>query len=373
MGIKAFQDREEMSEKLNQRGLKYSDVELDEAILNYNYFNIFNGFETLLLIDSNQKVYNGETLKDFIDLYKFDKNLSSEILKLVMFVENKLKNSIAYHFSKQHCNNKLKTMEYTNKDNYIDPQTRTNYPFQNFQYKALFRNFDNFDLFKEDFLHNLIKYNDHINSTFYRDREYGLDNTNRTTHPFYQRYDYSRRRFVDEDFDVAVPLWVAIETFEFGTLLRMVHYLDDGVLEQVLKDFNITINHRNQFLNMLDVLKALRNSCAHGKLINRFRTLDYLKLDSILISTFSLNPITNNTSTSNSRPPSSIRLFDALKILSFFVDTKDIYKIVQSIIYRNNKKFKGEYDINTRLLSRMGETNLSEWKIYIKNRYPYQF
>ena len=68
-----------------------------------------------------------------------------------------------------------------------------------------------------------------------------------------------------------------------------------------------------------------------------------------------------------------IKLFDVLKILSFFVDTKPIYKQLQKIIYRNNKKFKGNYDLNERLLERMGETQLSVWKNYLYKKVNFQF
>lgn len=123
---------------------------------------------------------------------------------------------------------------------------------------------------------------------------------------------------------------------------------------------------------MLDFIKELRNHCAHGSLISRFRTPKYMKINGNLIRVFNLSPVYHNTSNS-STPASVIKLFDVLKLLSFFVDTKPIYKQLQKIIYRNNKKFRGHYDLNERLLERMGEKQLAVWKEYLYRRVNFQF
>lgn len=139
-----------------------------------------------------------------------------------------------------------------------------------------------------------------------------------------------------------------------------------------MKDFGIGIRHRAEFLNMLDFIKELRNHCAHGSLISRFRTPKYMKINGNLIRVFNLSPVYHNTSNS-STPASVIKLFDVLKLLSFFVDTKPIYKQLQKIIYRNNKKFRGHYDLNERLLERMGEKQLAVWKRYLYKKVNFQF
>ena len=55
-----------------------------------------------------------------------------------------------------------------------------------------------------------------------------------------------------------------------------------------------------------------------------------------------------------------------LKVINYFTDTKKVYKIIQKVIYQNNRYFKGKYDLNERLLSRMGETQLKKWKDVLK-------
>ena len=372
MGIKTSKSRNDIESILRKRGLKFTKHDLDKALLNNNYFNLFNGLESLLLPDKNIKLYNGESIEDFLDLYKFDKNLSSQIFNLVISLEDKLKNSIAYYFSQKHCRTTDTTMEYLNPQKYTNPTTRPNYPFQNYQNESIYKNFSYFNLFKQGFLTKLVKFNDHIDANFYRDSSYGLTYSARNTYPYYRSYNSQNNSYSNPDYNVAVPFWVSIETLDFGTILRLLHYLEDDVLDSVMKDFGIGIRHRAEFLNMLDFIKELRNHCAHGSLISRFRTPKNMKINGNLIHVFNLTTVYHNTSNS-STPASVIKLFDVLKILSFFVDTKPIYKQLQKIIYRNNKRFKGNYDLNERLLERMGETQLSVWKNYLYKRVNFQF
>lgn len=372
MGIKVYQDRNAIEVILRGRNLKFTKQGLDKALLYNNYFNLFNGLETLLLPNKNIKRYNGESLDDFIDMYNFDKNLSSQIFYLIISLEDKLKNSIAYHFSQKHCRTLDTTMEYLNPQNYMDPMRRPNYPFQNYQNASIYNQFNRFNLFGQGFLTKLVNFNDHIDTNFYRDSSYGFTHSARTTYPYYRNYNNRNRSYSKPDYDIAVPFWVSIETFDFGTILRLLHYLEDDVLENVMRDFGIRIRHRAEFLNMLDFIKELRNHCAHGSLISRFRTPKYMKINRNLIRIFNLKPVYHNT-LNTSTPPSVIKLFDVLKILSFFVDTKPIYKQLQKIVYRNNKKFKGNYDLNTRLLERMGEKQLAVWKRYLYKKVSFQF
>ena len=90
--------------------------------------------------------------------------------------------------------------------------------------------------------------------------------------------------------NIAVPFWVAIETLTFGEILRLLHYLQDDVLKDVLNDFNLPLSKRAPFLNMIDILLCLRNNCAHTTLLNRFRTEKRYRINALLIASFSLTP-----------------------------------------------------------------------------------
>lgn len=101
VGIKVYQDRNAIEVILRGRKLKFTKQGLDKAFLLYNnYFNLFNGLETLLLPNKNIKHYNGESLDDFIDMYNFDKNLSSQIFYLIISLEDKLKIQLLIIFLK---------------------------------------------------------------------------------------------------------------------------------------------------------------------------------------------------------------------------------------------------------------------------------
>lgn len=58
MGIKTFETREALKNKLHNRKLIFSENELDEVLISHNYFNLFNGLETIFLQTSSPKTYD---------------------------------------------------------------------------------------------------------------------------------------------------------------------------------------------------------------------------------------------------------------------------------------------------------------------------
>ncbi|BBD24014.1 Abi family protein [Enterococcus faecalis] len=366
MGIKLVEDRLGLVNKLLSRKLNFDEEDVKDYLKKNNYFNVINGLETLLLPQHNseEKIYDTETFSDFKAVYEFDKEISSIILKKLNEVESMLKTSISTHFANIHCVGINNTMQYTNKDNYMNPSEinpnspnyciySSSYPFKNEQNKNIYDCFNSFVFFKPYYLTNLIDKNDHISKNFYRDTNYQA--------PQGVALYGSPSNRTSSDLKVAVPLWVAIETLTFGEVHRLVHYLQDDVLIKVMADFSLDVSKRNQFLTMLDILLALRNSCAHVSLVNRFRTQGYLKLNSDVVNSFELTPKETN-------PYAIIRLYDVLKILRFFVGLSELKKPFKKIIYRNNKKFKRRtYDLNHRLLERMGNDSYKEWKEMFSN------
>ena len=57
MAIKIFESRENLKNKLRNRGLEFDSDKLDNVLKKYNYFDLFNGFESLLLSSSHPKKY----------------------------------------------------------------------------------------------------------------------------------------------------------------------------------------------------------------------------------------------------------------------------------------------------------------------------
>lgn len=279
-------------------------------------------------------------------------------------VEEKLKSSISYHFCKRHCTSLIDTMQYTNKTHYMNPSNNipgtptycrysNTYPFKNFQNSSIYNDFDKFCLFKPFFLSNLVDKNDHINISFYQDPSY-------IAPPKVAVY---RDTMGNYNCHVAVPFWVAIETLTFGEILRLLHYLQDDVLKDVLADFNLPLSKRAQFLNMIDFLLCLRNNCAHTTLVNRFRTDKKYHINTLLISSFSLTPKNAN---------SVLTLFDTIKILSFFTDISALRKPLTTLKYKlfislGIKRGKTTYN---KILARMGCEKYKDWK-YVLSKAQY--
>lgn len=361
MGIKTFETRSSLKNKLHKRNLIFNDEELDNILISHNYFNLFNGLETIFLESTSPKLYKQINLNDFINLYNFDKDIRSILSTCLDSVEEKLKSSIAYHFCKRHCTSLIDTMQYTNKEHYMDPSNNVTgtptyckysgmYPFVSFQNSKIYTDFDKFCLFKPYFLSNLVDKNDHIHLSFYQDSSY-IAPTGVAVY---------RDNLGNFNPHVAVPFWVAIETLTYGELLRLLHYLQDDVLEDVLSDFNLTLSKRAVFLNMIDILLCLRNNCAHTTLLNRFRTEKKYQINALLISVFSLTP-KNSTSV--------LRLYDAIKILSFFADVSALKKPLRTLKHKmyislGIKKGKETYN---KLLARMGCKDYHEWMKTLSN------
>ena len=358
MSIKIFESHSSLKQKLQARHLRFNDAELESVLSTHNYFNYFNGLETIFLTSDNPKDYDYIRLRDFDNLYKFDKDISHILANCLDEVEEKIKASIAYHFCEIHCTTLNDTMQYTNKNNYMNPADNnpssttfcrysSNYPFASAQNTEIYNDFNGFVLFKPFFLSNLVDRNDHIPISFYQDTSYNppsgvavYRDSNGAINP-----------------NVAVPFWVAIETLMFGQILRLLHYLQDDVMEEVLKDFGLTLSKRNQFLNMLDFLVCLRNSCAHTTLINRFRTKRKYEVNTQLITVFELTP-------KNSAPASVLKLFDVIKILSYFCSVSRLEKPVRRLIVKNILSMgiiKGS-KINKKILDRMGNESYFCWK-----------
>ena len=162
--------------------------------------------------------------------------------------------------------------------------------------------------------------------------------------------------------DIAVPFWVAIGTLTFGEIIRLLHYLKDDVIREVLNDFDLKLSKRSELL-------CLRNSCAHGFLINRFETPKKYKINSLLEKAFNLSP----KSKSFGSPSSVLNLFDVIKILSYFENVSSLKKLLNKILFRNYifMGIKKGRNLNKKLLDRMGSSYYPNWKKILSKNIKY--
>lgn len=364
MPIKPYKTIDDQYQLLIKRGLKISDKNMfTDYILKNNYFNVINGNEDLLLAAGGSgKSYDTASFDDFIRLHKFDKTLTNHLIAILYNFETRLKTTIAKNFCDIYCRTPENTMQYTNKNNYRDIKSihGSFYPLYHDQNKNLVDDFHKFICFKTGFLFNLVERNDFVDETVF-----SVDSSLYTPPSGCNSYQIKNNTK-----EVVVPLWVAIETFDFGALQRFCHYLNTNVMNKVLADFNLTPNDRDLFLNSLDVIRELRNKCAHFSLINRFSTSLSVKILPSLIKKQQLFPqeISRKVSIHTlqrkiRKNPAKLSLFDTLKVLAMYEDLSRLKKPLKALIYQNNKYFiKSSYDLNSRLLERMGNIDYIKWK-----------
>lgn len=356
MGVKPSKSRQKLIDNLESRLLNVPDnTKAHQLLTNLNYFQVVNGLENIFLTTNNPKKFNKVSISDFERLYYDSKKIATEISRSLDDFEERLKGSISYHFSQAYCIDINDTMQYTNKNNYRNNSDFDRYPLNSEQYRTIIRTFQatesksKFLFFKPCFLDNLVKNNDHITADFYRDNQYMAPNDVAT-------YSFNSH--------VAVPLWVAIETLSFGSLLYLCHYLKDDEINKILGDFGLTARDRILFLNTLDVLKELRNHIAHGSLLLRFKTPEYIKFTNEFVAYFHLNPDSRGTITGNRRVAyaSNIYLYDALKILNHFDSTKNVVKQFKKMFYHNMKNMKHAEIYNDRIIKAIGAPSYRQLK-----------
>lgn len=368
MPIKPFKTIEQQKKMLLDRKLTIKDDKIfEEYIGKNNYFNVINGNEDLLLIESSKsnKYYDTATFDDFIRLHKFDKKLSKELLSIIHDFETHLKTSIAKNFCKHYCLVPKHTMQYTNNQNFRDIKDveGSTYPLYNDQYKSIVNDYNSFKLFKNNFLKSLVENNDFIDANVFSVHSAGYS----------PPAGCGSYLFENGSRHGVVPLWVAIETLDFGTLQRLCHYLKPIVMNDVLHDFGLLPGEKFIFLNSLDVIKELRNKCAHFSLINRFYTPMDVKILPSLTNKLKLSPkipgrklYIDHLQKKVWKHPSKLSLYDSLKVLGMFESLARLKGPLDKIIKSNQELFKvNTYDLNHRLLTRMGESNYNYWKILL--------
>ena len=119
---------------------------------------------------------------------------------------------------------------------------------------------------------------------------------------------------------------------------------------------NILLSKHTYKQNMIDILLCLRNNCAHTTLLNRFRTEKRYRINALLIASFSLTP---------KNADSVLKLFDSIKILSFFTDVSALKKPLRTLkfkIYVSMGIKKGKTVYN-KILARMGCGDYKKWNI----------
>lgn len=314
---KEFKTIDEQIAILDSRHLKFKNKKkAAELLRQYNYFDLINGFESMLLKDDvPNKEYENIYFEDFRDLYFFDMKLKRYTLAKIFNIESKLRTSIAYNFAETYCRTATETM------NYLDP---TYYQAPPIKDTNLTNRFKNFDLFRKT--------------------------------QYWPNGEVRRRSFIDDlkkeknyvgQYENP-PFWVTIKALPLGSLYYTFIFLNSTVKEKVLKDFGMELSDSAAFEQALFIIKEMRNQCARLELITRFK----------IKGRSSLNYF-NNIKMKAGLAKKDLSYIDVLKILKLFGRVTDIQREIVWFYLRLT--FKGRRKIAEKAISKMGRKNLSVW------------
>ncbi|MBV6685525.1 Abi family protein [Bacillus sp. JRC01] len=326
---KTFKSLDEQIALLKKRNLIIRDEEKAKVhLLEKNYFDLINGFESILLVDSkaSTKEYVETYFEDFLLLYDFDKKLNLEILKILDKFEIRLKSSMAYRFCEKYFKSAADSSCYLNINNYTNP------------------------LSNHLSLPSDVAYPIGTHKLFYKDHKHaGKRSLN------FIQFCKSKYSFISTYDDP--PFWVTIKVMEFGALFKLLLGFEKDIFEKVIQDMGMKYVDKQEFINAIRIFIELRNTCAHFQLVNRFRTPSNLRIDAGMKNKLKLITKTNTAGISTYY---EIKLYDTLLVLSQFEDLGNIKELIKDFYY-NRCNSKREKAIFTKVLDRMGRNDLSEW------------
>ncbi|MCR4900023.1 MAG: Abi family protein [Treponema sp.] len=110
---KQFKTIDEQVLLLKSRNLVFNnESEAKNLLKKFNYFDIINGTENILLKTMNPKIYDNVFFEDFYNIYKFDTEIRILTLKKIFEIEARLRTSLAHNFASQFCTQIQDTLNY---------------------------------------------------------------------------------------------------------------------------------------------------------------------------------------------------------------------------------------------------------------------
>lgn len=114
MKSKPFKTIDEQLELLQSRGVQFTDVnKANLYLLNNNYYNVINCYGKFF-IDHDDEYIEGTNFDEITQVHYFDKELKSELFKVIIEAEKHLKSIIAYRFSEEYKSNDYAYLVATN-------------------------------------------------------------------------------------------------------------------------------------------------------------------------------------------------------------------------------------------------------------------
>lgn len=216
MGNKATDVTEQIT-LLKSRGMiiDYDELKIKEILLDIGYYRLgfyWNPFER----DKNHNFKEGFKFSDALKLYYLDADLRNVLAKYINRIEINFRTKLVYNVSNR----------------YKDSPT----------------------WFADN---NIVKSNNNLNK-FYNDKFIKLNKPIKKHHKKYINDKYA-------------PAWKTLEFFTFGTILNIYRNLkDDAIKAKIAKSYGI--ENVKKFINLLEVIILIRNSCAHGDVLFDLKT-----------------------------------------------------------------------------------------------------
>lgn len=272
---KPFLTYDQQIDKLvNEKGLIINDILSAKKLLKeHGYFALISGYKQPF--KSKNGLYKKNTsIEDIFDLYNFDDQLRSVILRNILIVENHIKSLIAYSFCEINGDSQQQYLDAT-KYNYI--------------------------------VANQAGINKLVNIL-----------SNITTDPKTYRYiSYQKDNYQN------IPLWVMMKALTLGTVSKMYSFLPQKIQSKIAIEFAYV--NESDLRRMLDLLSRVRNVCAHNE-----RFFDYKYYKGAINDTY-IHSYLKIAKKKGQFTKGKSDLFAVLISLKYLLDQQDFQKMIDDI------------------------------------------
>jgi len=209
----------EQIKRLSDRGMEldYENDKIKEILLDIGYYRLgfyWNPFEK----DDKHNFQEGTKFSDAVTLYYLDVDLRNLLLKYINRIEINFRTKLVYYVSNKYKNSPTW---------FIDPKVMNS--------------------------HFVSEIDKHYNQSFIKNNKTILQH---------------HRNNINDRY---APAWKTLEFFTFGTSLKIFKCLNENeIKEKISNEYGIL--NLNKFINLMETIVFVRNTCAHGGVLFDFQT-----------------------------------------------------------------------------------------------------